>query len=78
MFYTIVGKNKLISFCKDSGFTCFGLVDQNYAVPEELLKEMGVETAQIGRAQIERSSVDALVSEPSGKNTSRYCELQNG
>lgn len=33
---------------------------QNYAVPEELLKEMGVETAQIGRAQIERSSVDAL------------------
>lgn len=55
-----VGKNKLISFCKDSGFTCFGLVDQNYAVPEELLKEMGVETAQIGRAQIERSSVDAL------------------
>lgn len=55
-----VGKNKLISFCKDSGFTCFGLVDQNYAVPDELLKEMGIETANIGRASIERASIDVL------------------
>ena len=55
-----IGKRKLISFCKDSGFTCFGLVDQNYAVPEELLREMGVETAKIDRAQIDRSNVDAL------------------
>ena len=56
-----VGKNKLISFCKDSGFTCFGLVDQNYVVPEELLNEMGVETAIIDRADIGRTSIDILV-----------------
>jgi len=55
-----VGKNQFISFCKDTGFTCFGLVDQNYAVPEELLREMGVETIQIPRAKIDRASVDLI------------------
>ena len=33
----------VISFCVDSGFTMFGLVEQNYELPEEVLKEIGVE-----------------------------------
>lgn len=55
-----IGKNCLISFCKDSGFTCFGLVDQDYSVPDELLKEMGIETANIERAEIQKANVDVL------------------
>ncbi len=56
-----IGKKKFISFCKNSGFTCFGLVDQDYTVPEELLREMGIETAPIERTQIERNGADVLV-----------------
>ena len=48
-----VSKKKLISFCVDTGFTCFGLVEQNYEPPEDVLHEMGVETIPIPRAQIE-------------------------
>lgn len=33
----------VISFCVDSGFTMFGLVEQNYELPEEVLKEIGIE-----------------------------------
>ena len=33
----------VISFCVDSGFTMFGLVEQNYELPEDVLKEIGIE-----------------------------------
>lgn len=47
-----IGKKKLISFCVDRGFTCFGLVEQNYELPEEVLKELGIDTVKIGRAEV--------------------------
>lgn len=34
------GYNKFMSFCCDTGFTCFGLVNQDYKIPEKILKEM--------------------------------------
>ena len=49
-----IGKKKLISFCVDTGFTCFGLVEQDYELPEEVLHELGVETIPIPRTQVER------------------------
>lgn len=52
-----IGKKKLISFCVDTGFTCFGLVEQNYELPNEVLNELGVEIAPIPRTQIERIEV---------------------
>ena len=60
MIYNI-GKKKLISFCVDTGFTCFGLVEQNYELPNEVLNDLGVEIAPISRTQIER--IDVLRSE---------------
>ena len=52
-----IGKKKLISFCVDTGFTCFGLVEQNYELPDEVLHELGVETIPIPRTQIERVDI---------------------
>ena len=56
MVYNI-GKNKLISFCIDTGFTCFGLVEQNYELPDEVLKEMGISTVNVGRPKVKTSAV---------------------
>lgn len=53
-----IGKKKLISFCVDTGFACFGLVEQNYELPEDVLKEMGVETIPISRSDISVTDVD--------------------
>ncbi|MBQ9227661.1 MAG: hypothetical protein IJ168_02415 [Eubacterium sp.] len=33
----------LLSYCVHSGFTFFGLVNQNYEIPEEILAESGIE-----------------------------------
>ena len=52
-----IGKKKLISFCVDTGFTCFGLVEQNYEIPEDVLHEMGVETVTIPRTSIETTEI---------------------
>lgn len=37
-----VGKKKFISICVDTGFACFGLVDQNYEMPRQYLEELGI------------------------------------
>lgn len=52
-----VGKNKLISFCVDTGFTCFGLVEQNYELPEEVLSQMGIKVIPIPRTEVSRTTV---------------------
>ncbi len=52
-----IGKKKLISFCVDTGFTCFGLVEQNYELPEEVMNELGVDTIPIPRTQIDRVEI---------------------
>lgn len=52
-----IGKKKLISFCVDTGFTCFGLVEQDYQLPEEILKEMGIDTIPISRAEVSHTEI---------------------
>ena len=47
----------MISFCVDTGFTCFGLVEQNYELPEEVLHEMGVHTIPVPRTEISRVGI---------------------
>ncbi|MCB6570563.1 hypothetical protein LI142_13750 [Eubacterium limosum] len=39
-----IGRKTVISFCVDSGFTMFGLVEQDYVLPDEIIKEIGIET----------------------------------
>ena len=37
------GYKALLSFCVDSGFTFFGLVEQDYSLPPDILKTIGIE-----------------------------------
>lgn len=52
-----IGKKKFLSFCVDTGFACFGLVEQNYEMPEETLRELGVETIPVPRTQVLRVDI---------------------
>ena len=63
-----IGKRKLISFCVDTGFTCFGLVEQNYELPGEVLAEMGVHTTLIPKTEIARVGVNCV---PVNENTNK-------
>lgn len=52
-----IGKKKFISFCVDTGFTCFGLVEQSYELPDDVLNELGIETIQIPRTRVEKIDI---------------------
>lgn len=58
-----IGKKNLISFCVDSGFTCFGLVDQNYELPEEILSRLGVDYIPIPKADILTTDINRISTE---------------
>ena len=53
-----ISKKCLISFCVDTGFTCFGLVDQNYELPEEVLHDFGIILAQVEEAKLEEAEIE--------------------
>lgn len=36
------GYSAVLSFCVDTGFTMFGLVEQNYKIPDEVLERLGI------------------------------------
>lgn len=55
-----VCKKKLISFCVDTGFTCFGLVEQNYELPEAVLQELGISYIPVPRTDVERTDVSRI------------------
>ena len=38
-----VGHKAVVSFCVDSGFTMFGLVDQNYTLPQNIIDQLGLD-----------------------------------
>lgn len=67
-----IGKKKLISFCVDTGFTCFGLVEQNYELPEEVLNEIGVETIPIPRTEIVRTDAPRTTVQTTNIETANY------
>lgn len=48
------GYSTAMSFCVDTGFTMFGLVDQNYELPEDVLKEIGLDIFEYEEFDYER------------------------
>lgn len=41
-FVYSTGYSAVISFCVDTGFTMFGLVDQDYTLPEDVMRQIGL------------------------------------
>lgn len=62
------GERILLSFCEDTGFTLFGVVKQDYTLPENFFKEMGVNRIQLNRIKLNKvqpSTVSLHVASPS-------------
>ena len=55
-----IGYNAVLSLCVDTGFTMFGLVDQDYALPKELFEEIGVEIFDYDTFQSESFEPDTF------------------
>ena len=53
-----VGYNAVLSFCVDTGFTMFGLVDQDYTLPDEALKQIGVDVFNYDKFDYQKFEYD--------------------
>ena len=68
------GYKKAISFCVDSGFTMFGLVEQNYTLPDSIMREIGLdvfdyETFDVDSFKPDTFTIDSF--QPESFNTDR-------
>ena len=59
-------KECLLSLCVDSGFTLFGLVKQDYKLPEDLLKSIGVDVLDYESAKVSSAGTQTLGYETAG------------
>ena len=53
-FVYSMGYNAVISFCVNTGFTLFGLVDQNYRLPDEIIESIGIEVFRYEKLAYEK------------------------
>ena len=46
-FAYVATDNAIMSFCIESGWTFFGLVKQDYQLPDEIIKELGFDLYEV-------------------------------
>lgn len=56
-----VSESLLLSFCIDSGCTFFGLVDQNYRLPQSVFDDLGLESFDFTKFEAEQFEYDHFV-----------------
>lgn len=52
------GYSAALSFCVDTGFTMFGLVDQDYTLPEETLVQIGIDVFNYDKFEYSKFEYD--------------------
>lgn len=55
-----IGKKHLISLCVDTGFTCFGLVEQDYELPDEVLESMGIDMIKLPEIKVNETPINSI------------------
>lgn len=54
------GYKTALSFCVDTGFTMFGLVEQDYTLPQEIIEQLGIETFNYETFEVDSFKVDTF------------------
>ena len=68
-----IGTKKLFfSFCVESGCTFFGLVEQNYELPQEIIDAIGVEVFEYEKFEYDTFQVDTFQFDPFKPDSFEY------
>lgn len=55
-----MGQKVVLSFCVDSGFTMFGLVEQDYTLPKEIMQEIGIDVFEYDSFEYDTFEYDSF------------------
>ena len=64
------GYHAILSFCVESGCTFFGMVDQDYKLPEDVLKEIGIDVFEYEKMEYQK--IEMTNFEPSRFEAERF------
>ncbi len=62
-FTYTAGRKAVVALCVDSGFTMFGLVDQDYTLPDDVIKEIGISTFDYETFTPESFEIESFVAD---------------
>jgi hypothetical protein len=66
---TDIGEKIIVSLCVNTGYTLFGIVKQDYSLPVEVLRRMGISITEVDRIQVSYTEVERRCVE---RNTVSY------
>lgn len=55
-----VSKRITLALCENTGFTCFGLVEQDYTLPEDYLKELGIDLIELDKVELNQINIETI------------------
>lgn len=50
-----MAEKTILSFCADTGFSFFGLVDQNYELPKEIIERLGLDVISLNHIETKKT-----------------------
>lgn len=68
-----VGKKITLALCETTGFTCFGLVEQDYTLPKVYLKELGIDLIELDKFELDQIEIETVELE---QNSLDYIDIE--
>ena len=70
-----IGEKTILSFCADTGFSFFGLVEQNYELPKEIIERLGLEVVSLEHIELNHNELNKNTLNRTSLNRTKYNTL---
>ena len=68
-----ITENLFMALCVKNGYTMFGLVNQNYSLPDEVLNELGVDWSQVDTVYMDMADIDEVQIDENSIDETQLC-----
>ena len=70
-----ISEKTILSFAVDTGFSFFGLVDQDYVLPKETIEKLGLEVVSLDYIELNRTGLNRTTLNRTSLNRTKYNTL---
>ena len=71
-----MAEKTILSFCADTGFSFFGLVDQNYELPKEIIERLGLDVISLNHIETKKTVLQRTSMKRTNLNKTRYNTIE--
>lgn len=70
-----ISEKTILSFCADTDFTFFGLVEQNYELPKDIIERLGLEVVSLDHVELNKTQLKRNALNRTALNRTKYNTL---